>query len=133
MPAGMGNNMVMPMATMTLPIYRKKYKAMETESKLYWEANEMQKEDLQRNLETEFESILASTKDADRKIKLFEEQIELTEQTMELSVTSYATEGSSFEEILNIQRELLEFMLNALNTRIDRELGFARLETLVGF
>jgi outer membrane protein TolC len=132
MPAGMGNNMVMPMATLTLPIYRKKYKAMESESKLYWEANERQKEDLQRNLETEFESILANIKDSERKVKLLEEQIELTEQTMELSVTSYATEGSSFEEILNIQRELLDFRLNALNTKIDREIAFASLETLVG-
>lgn len=131
-PAGMGNNMVMPMATVTLPIYRKKYKSMETESKLYWEANERQKEDLQRNLETEFESILASVKDADRKIRLLEEQIELTEQTLELSVTAYATEGSSFEEILNIQRELLDFRLNALNTRIEREIQFAKVETLIG-
>lgn len=133
MPAGMGNNMVMPMATVTLPIYRKKYKAMEAESKLFWEANERQKEDLQRNLETEFETILASIKDADRKIRLLEEQIELTEQTLELSVTAYATEGNSFEEILNIQRELLDFRLNLLNTRIDRELGFAKLETLIGY
>lgn len=132
MPAGMGNNMVMPMATVSLPIYRKKYKAMETESKLYWEANERQKEDLQRNLETEFETILTSLKDADRKIKLLEEQIEITEQTMELSVTSYATEGSSFEEILSIQRELLDFRLNLLNTKIEREIQFARVETLVG-
>ena len=132
MPAGMGNNMVMPMATVTLPIYRKKYKAMEAESKLYWEANERQKEDLQRTLETEFETILASIKDADRKIQLLEEQIKLTEQTLELSVTAYATEGSSFEEILNIQRELLDFRLNALNIKIDKEIGFARLETLVG-
>jgi outer membrane protein TolC len=133
MPAGMGNNMVMPMATVSLPIYRKKYKAMEAESKIYWEANEMQKEDLQRNLETEFESILASIQDANRKIKLLEEQIELTEQTLELSVTSYATEGSSFEEILSIQRELLDFRLNLLNTKIEREIQFAKLETLVGF
>jgi outer membrane protein TolC len=132
MPAGMGNNMVMPMATMTLPIYRRKYRAMETESKLYWEANERQKEDLQRNLETEFETILASLKDADRKIKLLEEQIELMEQTMELSVTSYATEGSSFEEILSIQRELLDFRLSLLNTKIEREIQFARIETLIG-
>ncbi|TVP48418.1 MAG: TolC family protein [Mongoliibacter sp.] len=132
MPAGMGNNMVMPMATVTLPIYRKKYKAMEAESKLYWEANERQKEDLQRNLETEFESILANIKDSERKIRLLEEQIELTEQTMELSVTSYATEGSSFEEILNIQRELLDFRLNALNTKIEREIQLAKMETLVG-
>jgi outer membrane protein TolC len=132
MPAGMGNNMVMPMATVTLPIYRKKYKAMEAESKLYWEANERQKEDLQHNLETEFESILATIKDSERKIRLLEEQIELTEQTLELSVTSYATEGSSFEEIMNIQRELLGFRLNLLNTRIEREIAFARVETLIG-
>jgi outer membrane protein TolC len=132
MPAGMGNNMVMPMATVSLPIYRKKYKAMEAASKLYWEANERQKEDLQRNLETEFEMILASIRDADRKIKLLEEQIELTEQTLELSVTSYATEGSSFEEILIIQRELLDFKLNLLNTKIEREIKLARLETLIG-
>lgn len=132
MPAGMGNNMVMPMATLTLPIYRKKYKSMEAESKLYWEANERQKEDLQRNLETQFETILASIKDADRKIQLLEEQIQLTEQTLELAVTAYATEGSSFEEILNIQRELLDFRLNALNIKIDKEIAFASLETLVG-
>jgi len=132
MPAGMGNNMVMPMATVSLPIYRKKYKAMESESKLYWEANERQKEDLQRNLETEFESILAAIKDSERKIRLLEEQIELTEQTLELSVTSYATEGSSFEEIMNIQRELLDFRLNLLNTSIEREIAFARVETLIG-
>ncbi|MCH7415170.1 TolC family protein [Belliella sp. R4-6] len=132
MPAGMGNNMVMPMATVSLPIYRKKYKAMESESKLYWEANEKQKEDLQRTLETEFESILVSIKDATRKVTLLEEQIELTKQTMELSVTSYANEGSSFEEVLNIQRELLDFRLNLLNTKIEREIQFARVETLIG-
>lgn len=132
MPAGMGNNMVMAMATVTLPIYRKKYKSMEAESKFYWDANERRKEDLQRSLESEFESLLAAIRDADRKIVLLQEQIALTEQTLELSVTSYATEGSSFEEILNIQRELLDFRLNLLNTKIEREIGFARMETLVG-
>ncbi|MFD2037672.1 TolC family protein [Belliella marina] len=133
MPAGMGNNMVMPMATVTLPIYRKKYKSKQAESKLWWDSNEKQKEDLERNLETEFETILASIKNAERKIKLLDEQIKLTEQTLELTITAYATEGSSFEEILSIQRELLEYRLNALNTIIDREMGFAKLETLVGY
>ncbi|MCH7399254.1 TolC family protein [Belliella sp. DSM 107340] len=132
MPSGMGNNMIMPMATVSLPIFRKKYKAMETESKLYWAANQRQKEDLYRSLETEFETILASIKDSDRKIKLLEEQIELIEQTMELSVISYATVGSSFEEVLNIQRELLDFRFNLLNSKIEREIQFAMVETLIG-
>lgn len=131
-PTGMGNNMIMPMATLSLPIYRKKYKSMQTESRLYWEANEKQKEDLQRNLESEFEGILAALKDTERKVNLLEEQIQLTEQTMDLSVTSYATEGSSFEEILTIQRDLLQFRLDALNIKIEREIAFAKMETLIG-
>jgi outer membrane protein TolC len=75
---------------------------------------------------------LASIKDSDRKLLLLDEQIELMKQTLDLSVTSYATDGSSFEEILSIQRELLDFRLEKLNTEIERQLNFARLENLVG-
>lgn len=133
MPSGMGNNMFMVMGTVTLPIYRKKYKSMETEA-IYWRESAIkQKEDLQNSLVTEFESAIALLKDSQRKLDLLEEQIELTEQTMELSVTSYATDGSSFEEILSIQRELLDFRLELLNTQIEQQLNYARLEVLTGY
>ncbi|WP_209330719.1 four helix bundle protein [Lunatimonas salinarum] len=132
MPAGMGDNMLMPMATVTLPIYRRKYKSMEAEAKGYWQANELQKEDMRRSLEVEFETILASIKSIDRKIRLLEAQTELTSQTLDLSVTSYATDGSSFEEILNIHQELLGFRLNLLNARIERAMQLAKIETLIG-
>nr|MBI1231752.1 TolC family protein [Cytophagales bacterium] len=132
MPPGMGGNMIMPMAMLSVPIYRKKYKAKEAEAKLMQEANELQKLDLRRDLEVEFERLLVSMKDETRKITLLEEQIALTTQTMELAITGYATDATSFEEVLAIQRELLDFRLNLLNTRIDREMRFAELETLVG-
>jgi outer membrane protein TolC len=133
MPSGMGNNMFMVMGTVTLPIYRKKYKSMETEA-IYWRESAIkQKEDLQNSLVTEFESAIALLKDSQRKLDLLEEQIELTEQTMELSVTSYATDGSSFEEILSIQRELLDFRLQQLNTQIEQQLNYAKLEVLSGY
>jgi outer membrane protein TolC len=132
MPPGMGGNMIMPMAMVSVPIYRKKYKAKEAEVRLMQEANEIQKLDLRRDLEVEFERLLVSMKDSTRKIKLLEEQIALTTQTMELAITGYATDATSFEEVLAIQRELLDFRLNLLNTRIDREVRLAELETLVG-
>lgn len=133
MPAGMGKNMVMPMVTMTLPLYRKKYKSMDNESRIWGEAIERKKEDLKGELSAEFESQLASVRDSERKIRLLTEQIELTEKTLELAVTAYATEGTSFEEILTIQRELLDFRLQKLNTAVDREVSFARLESMVGY
>jgi outer membrane protein TolC len=132
MPSGMGRNMIMPMVTMTLPIYRKKYKSMQTEATYWMESVNNQKQDLENYLTTEFETIIVSIQDKDRKLLLLEEQIELMEQTLDISVTSYATEGSSFEEILSIQRELLDFRLEKLNTEIERQLAFARLENLIG-
>jgi outer membrane protein TolC len=132
MPSGMGRNMVMPMVTMTLPIYRKKYKSMELEATYWMESTQNQRQELENFLTTEFEAVLASIKDSDRKLLLLEEQIELMKQTLDISVTSYATEGSSFEEILSIQRELLDFRLEKLNTEIERQMNFARLENLIG-
>jgi outer membrane protein TolC len=117
---------------MTLPIYRKKYKSMQTEATYWMESVNNQKQDLENYLTTEFETIIVSIQDKDRKLLLLEEQIELMEQTLDISVTSYATEGSSFEEILSIQRELLDFRLEKLNTEIERQLAFARLENLIG-
>lgn len=133
MPSGMGNNMFMVMGTVTLPIYRKKYKSMETEANYWRESVIKQKEDLQNSLITEFETAIAQLKDSQRKLELLVDQIDLTEQTMELSVTSYATDGSSFEEILSIQRELLDFRLELLNTQIEQQLNYARLEVLTGY
>lgn len=132
MPSGMGRNMVMPMVTMTLPIYRKKYKSMQTEATYWVESVNNQKQDLENYLTTEFETIMVSIQDKERKLLLLKEQIELMEQTLDISVTSYATDGSSFEEILSIQRELLDFRLEKLNTEIERQLIFARLENLIG-
>jgi outer membrane protein TolC len=132
MPSGMGRNMIMPMVTMTLPIYRKKYKSMQTEATYWMESVNNQRQDLENYLTTEFETIIVSIQDKDRKLLLLEEQIELMEQTLDISITSYATEGSSFEEILSIQRELLDFRLEKLNTEIERQLAFARLENLIG-
>ncbi|MFD2202746.1 TolC family protein [Shivajiella indica] len=132
MPSGMGNNMVMPMVSMTLPIYRKKYKSMQSEAILWMESSQKQKIELENLLATEFETISTSIKDSERKLKLLEEQIELMQQTLEISVTSYSSEGSSMEEIFSIQRELLDFKLEKLTTEIERQVAIARLESLIG-
>ncbi len=132
MPSGMGRNMVMPMVTMTLPIYRKKYKSAQAEAEMWRSNTKLQKQSLQQELEAELENVLTDIRDAERRVMLVREQLKLLEQTMELSLAGYATDSISFEEILGIQKELLDFKLSSLNARIDQMMAKARLEVLIG-
>lgn len=132
MPSGMGSNMVMPMVTMTLPIYRKKYKSAQAEAEMWRSNTKLQKQSLQQQLEAELENVLTDIRDAERRVMLVREQLKLLEQTMDLSLAGYATDSISFEEILGIQKELLDFKLSSLNARIDQLMAKARLEVLIG-
>jgi outer membrane protein TolC len=132
MPSGMGNNMIMPMVTMTLPIYRKKYKSAQTEAEMWRNNTQLQKESVQQELEAEFENVLNDIRDAERRVELLREQLVLLEQTLDISLAGYATDSITFEEILGIQKELLDLRLSSLNARIDQLMGKARLEVLIG-
>jgi outer membrane protein TolC len=132
MPSGMGNNMVMPMVTMTLPIYRKKYKSAQTEAEMWRNNTQLQKKSVQQELETELVNVLNDIRNAERRVELLREQQVLLEQTLDISLAGYATDSISFEEILGIQKELLDLRLGSLNARIDQLMGKARLEVLIG-
>jgi len=133
MPGGMGQNMVMPMVTLSLPIYRKKFKAMEKEAIIWREANVLQKEDVENTLTVQVEEIIKDIRNTELRVELLREQIALTQQTLEIMITAYATESSSFEEILTVQRELLDYRLSLANTIIEQYMGYAEIEQLLGY
>jgi outer membrane protein TolC len=131
MPAGMGNNMVMPMVSLSLPIYRKKFKAMQAESRYNREAMELQRENATNNLITQLDETINDIRDTERRVRLYEDQVRLTQQTLDLMITSYASEGSSFEELLSVQRELLDYRLELLNTIIAQYEAYAMLDMVL--
>jgi len=131
MPAGMGNNMVMPMVSLSLPIYRKKFKAMQAESRYNREAMELQRDNATNNLITQLEETITEIKDTERKVRLYEEQVRLTQQTLDLMVNAYASEGASFEELLSVQRELLDYRLELLNTIMGQYESYAMLDMVL--
>lgn len=133
MPSGMGQNMVMPMVTISLPIYRKKFKAKEKEASIWREANVLQKEDVENTLTVQVEEITKIIRNTELRVELLREQIALTQQTLEIMITAYSTESSSFEEILMVQRELLDYRLGLANTIIKQYMGYAQIEQLLGY
>lgn len=129
MPMG-GDNMVMPMISFNLPIYRKKFNALIREAELKEEAVTQQKSAATNELDVLWEEGINALKDAERKLKLYKEQYQLAEQALEIMITSYATNGVSFEEILRVQQQLLDYKLQLSDTVVAQNSAIANLEML---
>lgn len=129
MPMG-GNDMVMPMIRLTIPIYQKKYNALKKEAELRQLAVQQRRENAVNQLTTQWLTALRDLDDANRKAKLYREQAGLARQALNLLMTSYATEGRDFEEVLRVQQQLLDYQLKLIASIVDQHITIALLENL---
>lgn len=106
-----GKNVVMPMVSMSLPIFRGKYKAVVKEAQFTQSAITSYKEDFENNLVSTYEMTWYELDRADQLIDLYRIQIEKTEQAIDLLLTAYSNSGKDFEEVLRMQQELLKYQM----------------------
>lgn len=125
-----GDDMVMPMVKMTLPIYRKKYKAQYKEAELRQEMVALRKENTTNQLAYEWATYLRDLDDAFRRAKLYDEQTGLAQQTLDLLMVAYTSEGRDFEELLRVQQQLLEYRLKLISAVVDQHRVVSGLEAL---
>jgi outer membrane protein TolC len=104
-----GKDVLMPMVTMSIPIFRKKYKAAEKEANLMRESYQFQKEALDNQLTVQYENAFFKIEQQLDLIELYDHQIERTEQSIKLILTSYQNTGNDFEEVLRMQQQLLKY------------------------
>lgn len=106
-----GMDMVMPMVSLTIPIYRNKYKAQQRESKLMREANAYRYDQAYNEIKSEMIGINHQLDDASRAILLLEKQIDLANTTYSLVIQEYATGKSDLADAIQVQRQLLDYKL----------------------
>jgi outer membrane protein TolC len=75
-----GNNMFMPMVTMTIPIYRQKYRAREREARLSRESVLSSRENLANELSIQLSEVLRNLADAERRMDLYIRQTDLADK-----------------------------------------------------
>ena len=136
---GKGNNnmsgkdaFVFPMVGITIPLYRKKYKAMVNEVVHLQESKEYQRSDKENILENIFENVWKDYTDADRRIVLYKTQLELASKSITLIETEYATGNQNFEEILRMERKLLTYSLKLEKSRSDKQAAISFINYLMG-
>ena len=106
-----GMDMIMPMVSLSIPIYRNKYKAQQRESKLMREANEQRYSQTYNTIQAELIGINQQLGDASRTILLLEKQTELANTTYNLVIQEYATGKSDLADAIQVQRQLLDYKL----------------------
>lgn len=128
-----GKDMIMPMVSVSIPIYRNKYKAQQKESQLWWEASQEKYANTVNTLETDLVKTKHQLDDASRKIKLYKKQTEIAEVTYNLAVREFATGKNDLTNIIQVQRQLLDYKLKQADAIANYNTMVATIQKLISF
>jgi len=126
-----GKDMVMPMVTVTLPIYRKKYKAMQEEVRLQKTATEQGYQATANALQTEYYEALQLYNDARRRMKLYADQTDLANKSLNILMKSFSASGSGLTDLLRIQQQTLDYELRSIEAITDNNTAVAWMKRLM--
>lgn len=102
-----GKDALMPMLAISLPIYQKKYKALEQEAKYQQAALSASRLQAINDLKAAHARQTYLYRATNERLKLIESQIIQTQQIIDLETTAYANSQGKFEDLLQAQTELL--------------------------
>lgn len=126
-----GNDMLMPMVSVSIPIYRKKYNAMQNEAQQLQEASRQQSIGLKNNLMLQYRNFIQNLDDAERRISLYNEQEELARKTTDLLLADFSTSGTNYEEVLRMQYKVLDYGFKQIEAITDYNISVALAEKLM--
>lgn len=126
-----GKDMIMPMFTVKIPVYRKKYNASIAEARYMGNSAKEKLDYTESMLFMEFSEYRFALIDAERKIRLYEELISLTTQSFDLMLVQFSTSGADFEALIRLHRQLLDYRLNVFQAQADRFSAMAGLQKLL--
>ena len=106
-----GQDALMPMVTVSLPIFRGKYKAAKEEARIMQEAYRDMRQEMANNLGSAYEMVWFEMEKQRQNLDLYREQIDETGQALKLLFTSYSNNGNDFEEVLRMQQQLLKYQM----------------------
>jgi len=104
-----GKDILMPMVSVSIPIFRKRYNAARKEAQLMQEKYSLEKKETINSLTSNYESLWFQIQQQKDLIDLYQEQILETKQTLNLLFSAYGNSGKDFEEVLRMQQQLLKY------------------------
>ncbi|GHT60348.1 transporter [Bacteroidia bacterium] len=126
-----GKDMIMPMVSISIPIYRNKYKAQQRETAFLQQATREKHINTQNMLEAELYRTKHQLDDATRRISLYRKQTELAQTTYNLIIQEFASGKSDLSNVIQVQRQLLDYELKTAEAIADYNTMVANIQKLL--
>lgn len=130
-PVGNGRDIFQLKASINIPLYRQKYAAKEREENQKIEALDHRKTDVLTRFSSMIEKAYADYETAYMRISLYEKQLEITKAAIQILETNYSTQGSSFDELLRLEKELIDYDLKLLKATVQSHIAKSRIERFI--
>lgn len=127
---GNGKDAIMPMVSLSLPIYRKGYTAARTEAQKLQDAYAAQSQELDNMLESELEQAMFNKIEARSNHELLDRQIAKTETIIELLMSQYSNDVLAFEVLLREQQKLLNYKKKQVQALVKEYTSLAHIAYL---
>jgi len=132
-PVGNGRDILIPSVMFSIPIYQKKYQAIQAEEKLKQEAMGLKKYDLQQQMITR---IIGYKKDYDNallSLNLAQDDLKKAHQIYRILLTKYSHDGTHIDQLLVAQNDILRLQLNAAYSQLEMGLAKAGIKQLINY
>jgi outer membrane protein TolC len=129
-PSMNGKDMIMPMITVTLPVYRKKYNAMVKEADLISTATSLNHQATASSLQAEYYQAVQLYQEAQRRIKLYDNQYQLASKSLDLMLKSFSVSTSALTDVLRIRQQTFDYELKQVEAVADFNTAVAWLKRL---
>lgn len=106
-PEGNGRDAIMPMVSISLPIFRKKYKAAKEEAKFMSLSSAADRDAVRNELRSILEMTIYEYKKSQKLIALYNKQLESSGQANKLYISSFSNATGDFEEVLRMNQDIL--------------------------
>jgi len=126
-----GSDMVMPMVTVTIPVYRKKYIAMKSETDLLRSASEQSYMATSNTLKAELFGAILDYQDTSRKVKLYESQCGLAARSLDLLLRDFSSSASSLTDVLRLRQQIYEYELDLNESKANLNIASAWITRLM--
>ncbi|MFH4964444.1 TolC family protein [Gaetbulibacter sp. M235] len=126
-----GQDAIMPMLSVTLPIFRKKYNAKQKEADFMLQSANYEKQAVKNTLQANYSKANYDLSKAKKLKELYQTQVESTEQAIKLLMAAYSNSGTNFEEILRMNQDLLMLQTSTITANKNQFIAQSTLEYLL--
>ena len=128
-PAQNGRDALLPMVSMNIPLSRKKNQASLAEFQLRQKSLEERKIAIQNQILTEYQKAWFAIAQNVELAGLYDRQLNLADQTLNLLLAEYQNSGQSFDEVLMTHQSLVRYQLK----KVDAETGLFKAAARLDF